>query len=113
MAKYNRILKLFPSIYDARDPSKLLRYVVQALAAPLEEADTLLFRIQRAHRINVAEEAIDIVRLAAALNLTPLHFEDLLEDESLTEPQRLDALRARVQWDPLESTCRHASLSIL
>jgi hypothetical protein len=97
MAKYNRILSLFPSVYDARDLSKLLRYVVQALAAPLEEADNLLFRIQRAHRLNVAEEAIDIIRLAGALNLTPLHFEDLVQDSTLTGSQRLDAMRARVK----------------
>ncbi len=71
MAKYTRILSLFPSIYGARDKSKLLRIVAQALAAPLEEADTLLFRIQRAHRVNVAEQADDIVKLAATLNLTP------------------------------------------
>jgi hypothetical protein len=97
MAKYNRVLSFFPSIYDARDPSKLLPYVVQALAAPLEEADSLLFRIQRAHRINVAEEAIDIVRLAGVLNLTQFHFEDILQDDSLAYPQKLDALRARVK----------------
>ena len=97
MAKYNRILSLFPSIYGARDSSKLLRYVVQALAAPLEEADTLLFRIQRAHRINVAEQADDIVRLAAVLNLTQFHFEDVLQDDSLGYSEKLDALRTRVK----------------
>lgn len=126
MAKYNRILKFFPSIYDARDQSKLLRYVVQALAAPLEEADHLLFRIQRAHRIDVAEEAIDIVRLAAALNLTPLHFEDLLQDQTLTQSQLLDALRKRVQriarvhlvglgspWAVLESAAIFLNASIV
>jgi hypothetical protein len=97
MAKYNRILALFPSIYDSRDSSKLLRFVVQALAAPLEEADSMLFRIQRAHRINVADQAGDILRLAAALNLTPFHFEDILQDDSLTSDQKLDALRTRVK----------------
>jgi hypothetical protein len=97
MAKYSRILSLFPSIFDADDPGKLLQYVVQALAAPLEEADNLLFRIQRAHRINVAEQADDILRLAAVLNLTPFHFEDVLQDDSLTYSQKLDALRMRVK----------------
>jgi hypothetical protein len=97
MAKYSRILKLFPSFYRARDNTKLLSEVARALAAPLEEADTLLFRIQRAHRINVAEDAEDIVRLAAILNLTPLHFEDLLQDASLSYEHRLDSLRARTK----------------
>jgi hypothetical protein len=97
MAKYNRILALFPSVYGARDSSKLLRTVVQSLAAPLEEADTQLFRIQRAHRINVAEEAEDIVRLAGALNLTEADFDDLLQDDSLDYSRKLDFLRARVK----------------
>ena len=97
MAKYNRILALFPSIYGARDGSKLLRTVAQALAAPLEEADTQLFRIQRAHRINVAEAAEDIVRLAGALNLTEADFDDLLQDDSLDYARRLDFMRIRVK----------------
>ncbi len=97
MAKYSRILSLFPSVYEARDTTKLLRYVVQALAAPIEEADTLLFRIQRAHRINVAEQADEIVKLAATLDLTPFHFEDILQDASLSYSDKLNALRARVK----------------
>lgn len=97
MAKYTRILSLFPSIYGARDKSKLLRIVAQALAAPIEEADTLLFRIQRAHRINVAEQADDIVKLAATFDLTPLDFEDLIQDGSLAYARKLDLLRARVK----------------
>ena len=97
MAKYGRILKLFPSVYDALDPSKLLRFAVRTLAAPLEDADGLLFRIQRAHRLNVAEDAGDIVLLAGALNLTPLHFQDLTGNSNLTRSQLLDALRARVK----------------
>ncbi len=97
MAKYSRVLSFFPSIYGARDKSKLLAMVARALAAPLEEADTLLFRIQRAHRINVAEQADDIVKLAGALNLTAADFDDLLQDDSLTYARKLDFLRARVK----------------
>jgi hypothetical protein len=97
MAKYSRILKLFPTVYRARDNTKLLSDVVRALAAPLEEADLLLFRIQRAHRINVAEDAEDIVRLAAILDLKPFHFEDLLQDASLPYDRKLDSLRDRTK----------------
>ena len=97
MAKYNRILSLFPSIYGARDNTKLLASVVRALAGPLEEADSLLFRIQRAHRLNVAEYENDIVRLAAALDLNPFHFEDILQDKKLSSDQRLTALRSRIK----------------
>jgi hypothetical protein len=97
MAKHNRILSLFPSIYRARDNTKLLASVVRALAEPLEQADSLLFRIQRAHRINVAEEADDIVRLAASLDLAPFHCEDILQDKTLSSDERLNALRNRVK----------------
>jgi hypothetical protein len=97
MAKADRILALFPSVYGARDRTKLLDAVVRALAGPLEEADTLLFRIQRAHRINVAEQIDDIVKLAAVLGLTPFHFEDIVQDTSLPIAIKLDALRARVK----------------
>jgi hypothetical protein len=97
MAKYSRILSLFPSMYGARDKSKLLRYLAQTLAAPLEAADTLLFRIQRAHRLNVAEQTDDVVKLAATLDLTPRDFEDLLQDASLSYDKKLDFLRARVK----------------
>jgi hypothetical protein len=126
MAKYNRILKLFPAIYRARDNTKLLSDVARALAAPLEEADILLFRIQRAHRINVAEDAEDILRLAAILDLKPFHFEDLLQDGSLSYERRLDSLRARTKrvarlflnglgtpWAVLESAAIFLNASIV
>lgn len=96
MSKADRVVRLFPSIYRARERTKLLYAVVQCLASPLEEADTLLFRIQRAHRLKVAEHHEDIMRLAASLNLTPFHFEDILADPDLAYADRLARMRDRV-----------------
>jgi hypothetical protein len=97
MAKRDRILGCFPSFFRTRDASKLLHDVVTQIAHPLEEADTHLLRIQRAHRLLVAEDANDIVRLAGALNLTPFHFEDLKADPSLSYEARLQLMRERVR----------------
>lgn len=97
MAKYDRILNLFPAIYAATDRTKLLYEVVRILAQPLEEADTHLFRIQRAHRLLVAEHAEDIIRLSAALGLSAFHFEDILVDKTLDYGRKLAAMRNRVQ----------------
>jgi hypothetical protein len=77
-------------VYRAWDVNKLLYAVVSALADPLEEGDTLLFRIQRAHRLNAAEHLEDIVRLAAALNLGEFHFEDIAAAADLTYDQKLE-----------------------
>lgn len=97
MSKRERILSFFPYFYRAGEPSKLLHEVVRCLARPLEEADTHLFRIQRAHRLKVAEHAEDIMRLAAALNLTPFYFEDILTNTELDYDQKLVLMRYRVQ----------------
>src|SRR5262245_35561821 len=97
MAKADRILDLMPSFFRAKESTKLFREVVAALAAPIEEADSLLFRIQRAHRLNVAERTEDIVRLAGALDLDAGHFEDLINDGALTYERRLDLMRERVR----------------
>lgn len=97
MAKSDRILGCFPSFVRTRDTTKLLHEVVTELARPLEEGDTHLFRIQRAHRLLVAEDAGDIVRLAGALNLTAFHFEDLNADTSLSYSARLQLMRDRVK----------------
>ena len=97
MAKADRILEFFPSYCGANDSTKLLYEVTRMLAAPLEQADTHLLRIQRAHRIKVAEHADDIVRLAGALNLTAFHFEDILSDEELAYEQKLSLMRERVR----------------
>jgi hypothetical protein len=97
MAKADRILGNFPWFYRAAEPTKLLAQVARLLAEPLEDADTHLFRIQRAHRLTVAEHADDIVRLAAALNLTAFHFDDILADPLLAYEKKLELMRSRVQ----------------
>lgn len=97
MAKAERILEFFPSYCGATDSTKLLHEVTRMLAAPLEEADTHLLRIQRAHRLKVAEHVNDIVRLAGALNLTAFHFEDIISDKDLEYEQKLSLMRERVQ----------------
>lgn len=97
MAKSDRILSFFPAIYGATETGKLLREVASILAKPLEEADTHLFRIQRSHRLKVAENADDIIRLAGVLNLTAFHFEDIVTHRSLDYSQKLSLMRDRVQ----------------
>jgi hypothetical protein len=97
MAKADRIAGYFPSLYRGGARKKLLNEVVGVLAAPIEEADSVLFRIQRAHRLNVAEDPIDIARLAAALHLAPVHFEDITADKSLPFAEGLDRMRERVR----------------
>jgi hypothetical protein len=96
MSKADRALGYFPSFYRAAEPGKLLRGVVRDLARPLDEADTHLFRIQRAHRLKVAEQPLDIVRLAAILGLSVVHFEDLL-GERVADERRLAMMRDRVR----------------
>lgn len=96
MAKSDRVLKYFPSVF-ATERTTLLAHVVRALAAPIEEVDTQLFRIQRAHRVRLAESPVDIVRLAAALNLDAPHFADLIENTDLTSDARLALMRRRVE----------------
>lgn len=96
MSKSDRILNLFPAIYASSDRTKLLYEVVQLLSAPLEEADTHLFRIQRSHRLKVAEHVDDIIRLAAVLNLSKIHFEDILDDKALDYNQKVILMRDRV-----------------
>jgi hypothetical protein len=97
MPRADRILGVLPACYRALEPGKLLGDLVRAAAAPIEEADTHLFRIQRSHRLLVAEQPEDVVRLAAALNLTAFHFEDLLADRRLDDEARLTAMRERAQ----------------
>ena len=97
MAKADRMLDFFPSYCGATDRTKLLYEVTRLLSGPLEEADTQLLRIQRAHRVKVAEQVEDIVRLAGALNLTAFHFEDILSDKDLQYEQKLALMRERVR----------------
>ncbi len=126
MAKSDRILSFFPAIYGATDTGKLLREVASILAQPLEEADTHLFRIQRSHRLKVAENADDIIKLAGVLNLTAFHFEDIVTHKSLDYSQKLSLMRERVQrlarvhlrglgtpWAVIESTAIFLNANII
>ncbi len=97
MAKRDRILGSFPAFFRARDATKLLHDVVTELAAPLEEGEAHLLRIQRAHRILVAEDARDILRLAGVLNLNAFHFEDLQGETTLAYSAQLQLMRDRVR----------------
>jgi hypothetical protein len=97
MARADAVLEVFPSFFGAGDAGKLLGFTVSALAEPLDEADAHVFRIQRAHRLLVAQHATDIVRLSAALDLDEFHFEDLLADPALEYEVLLQMMRERVQ----------------
>src|SRR5688500_3144908 len=97
MSRAERVLGVLPAFYRASEPGKLIGEVVQAIAGPIEEADTHLFRIQRAHRLLVAEQPEDVIRLSGALNLTAFYFEDLLADPKLDDQTRLDTMRERMQ----------------
>jgi hypothetical protein len=97
MGKADRILDFFPACYRTVDRAKLLATVVGRLAQPLDECDAHLFRIQRAHRLKVAEHVVDIMRLAGIMNLTSFHFEDIVDDQSLGYADKLTLMRDRVQ----------------
>lgn len=97
MAKAEKVIGLMPCIYNANDPSKLLNKVIRDLAEPLDEVDGHLFRIQRAHRINVAENLGDLIRLAALLRLGPEYFEDLVEISNSDYEGALDRVRNRIK----------------
>jgi hypothetical protein len=96
MGKAAAVLDVLPAVYGTRDGRKLMAEAVAALAAPLEAADSELFRIQRAHRLTVAPHARDIVNLAAALDLSDFHFEDLLV-APVDHDVRLALMRERVR----------------
>jgi len=96
MSKADRILAYLPAFYRAGQHGKLLYQVVASLATPVIEADTSLFRIQRAHRLKVAEEIQDVLRLVAALNLTAFHFEDITAKRDLSYEERLARMRERI-----------------
>lgn len=97
MPKADKILGMFPAVYRATETQSLLGEVVRAGAQPFEEADTHLFRVQRAHRLNVAEHPQDIVRLAAALNLGTFHYGDLLALPYAEIERMLTLMRRRTQ----------------
>lgn len=69
-----KILSRFPTFMRAPTPSKVLASVAIALGADLDEAERLLMRIQRAHRLGVGQEERDLVDLAAVCDLHPADF---------------------------------------
>lgn len=97
MAKFERILDRFPSFCAAGSASSLLHQLVRELARPIDELDTHLLRIQRSHRLLVAEDTRDVIRLAAAIGLAASDLGDVVGDASLTTSQQLDMLRERIQ----------------
>jgi hypothetical protein len=96
MSKVDRTLKFLPAFCRAGQRGKLLYAVVQSLLTPLDEADTSLMRIQRAHRLKVAEDIGDVLHLASALNLTPFHFEDITGNAQLAYEERLARVKERI-----------------
>ena len=97
MARAEKIIGLLPCIYGAGDRTKLINKVVRDFASPMDEADGHLFRIQRAHRIDVAENLGDLIRLAALLRLGPEYFEDLVELATTDYKTALERLRQRIR----------------
>jgi hypothetical protein len=69
-----KILQRFPSFMRAPAPDKVLAAVAAALGHDLDEAERQATRIQRAHRLGVADEATDVLRLAALLDLRSADF---------------------------------------
>lgn len=97
MPRAEHVLDVMPAVYGASDRLKLLSRVVTALADPMDEADSSLFRIERAHRLLLAERSEDLVRLAAVLRLDATHFDDLVNDPGLSPEQARALIRERVQ----------------
>ncbi len=69
-----KILDRFPTFMLAPSPDKALAAVAAALGHDLDEAERLATRIQRAHRSQVADEATDVLRLAALATIHPADF---------------------------------------
>lgn len=66
-----KILGRFPTFMLAPSPDKALATIAEALGKDLDESERLATRIQRAHRLPVADEAADVLGLAALLTLRP------------------------------------------
>jgi hypothetical protein len=69
-----KILDRFPSFMLAPSPDKVLASIAVALGGDLDECERLASRIQRSHRLAVADEAGDVLRLAALAALHPADF---------------------------------------
>ncbi len=69
-----KILSRFPTFMLAPRPDKVIADVAGALGRDLDEAERIMTRIQRAHRIQVADEAVDVLGLGALLDLQAADF---------------------------------------
>ena len=69
-----KILERFPTFMLAPSPDKVLATVAAGLGHDLDETERLAMGIQRAHRLQAADEAVDILRLAALASLHPADF---------------------------------------
>jgi len=69
-----KILSRFPAFMRADNRGKVLGEIAFALGADLDEAERLMARIQRAHRLSFAEEERDVLGLAALLGLQGADF---------------------------------------
>jgi hypothetical protein len=70
----SKILSRFPAFMLAPSEGKALAAVAGALGSDLDEGERLATGIQRAHRIEVADEARDVLALGALLTLHPADF---------------------------------------
>ena len=69
-----KILQRFPTFMLAPSPDKALAAVASAIGHDLDEADRLAMGVQRAHRLQAADEAVDVLRLGALAALHPADF---------------------------------------
>src|SRR3989442_8468310 len=68
-ARQNKILSRFPSFMRAEGREKSLGDIAGVLGYDLDEAERLMTRIQRAHRLTLAEEERDVFQLAALVGV--------------------------------------------
>jgi hypothetical protein len=78
-ARTAQILGRFPQHLDAARPGKRLHAAVDALALDLDVLAAALAAVRRAHRLGDADEAADLMRLAALHGIGGPEFEVLLQ----------------------------------
>lgn len=118
-----KILQRFPTFMLAPSPDKALAAVAAAIGHDLDEADRLAMGIQRAYRLEVADEAVDVLRLAAlaALHpadffiLTALYANRLFADraQQLSPEPLADPAREQLGYDAYVDALRHAATRMI
>ncbi len=97
----SKILSRFPAFMLAPSPDKALASIATALGTDMDEGERLATNIQRAHRLEVADEARDVLALGALLTLHPADFFILSAlytgGAVATYDDYVDALRSGVQ----------------